>query len=245
MPNRTKKILTTALVGLVIGWSIFPFGQLNFARAQATCDPDALRPVWYGLRNANVRNAQACLIELGYDIPAGPTGYYGPQTRAAVRAYYKDNLNMDWSRSLGPKGIAKMKELLAQKTAPSPADQTQQLIQALQQLAQQNPQLAAIVQMLVALLQPTATPTAPTATPTVPTVGLNVSLASDNPAGGTLPKGASNVPVLKITFTGQGTVNSISVKRTGIGATSDFDNVYLYELVSKLGVSLQRNEKNR
>jgi len=68
--------------------------------------------------------------------------------------------------------------------------------------------------------------------------GLTVSLASDTPASATIPSSASNVELAKFNFTassdGAVTVSSIAVKRSGIGATSNFINVYLYEGESRL-----------
>ena len=64
--------------------------------------------------------------------------------------------------------------------------------------------------------------------------GISVSLADDTPASANLPYNASNVPFLKIKFTGKGTVNSITITRVGAGATGDFSYVYLYDGETKL-----------
>ena len=56
----------------------------------------------YGQRNESVRRLQKQLIARGYSIPAGDTGYYGDQTRAAVRSlYYKMRKNSP-GRNVGP-----------------------------------------------------------------------------------------------------------------------------------------------
>ncbi|MCP6720044.1 MAG: peptidoglycan-binding protein [Patescibacteria group bacterium] len=68
----------------------------------------------------------------------------------------------------------------------------------------------------------------------VPATGLAVSLASDTQLGTSLPKGAANVPFLKFNLAGSGTVQTIVVRRVGAGATTDFDNVYLYDGVTRL-----------
>lgn len=67
--------------------------------------------------------------------------------------------------------------------------------------------------------------------PPPPAEGLAISLASDNPAGGTLPKGATGVVFLKFNVSGSGTLSSLTFKREGIGTTGDFaaSGVYLYE----------------
>lgn len=73
------------------------------------------------------------------------------------------------------------------------------------------------------------------ATPVVPPVtgGLTVALASDNPGGTYIPKGAANVTYLKFNLANgtasAATVDSIVVTRKDVGAAADFTNVYLYE----------------
>lgn len=42
-----------------------------------------------GSQNASVKSLQSFLISQGYSIPDGATGYYGPQTQAAVAAFQK------------------------------------------------------------------------------------------------------------------------------------------------------------
>lgn len=63
--------------------------------------------------------------------------------------------------------------------------------------------------------------------------GLTVSLASDTPAGVTLPGGAVSVPFTKFNVTasndGPVTITTLVVKRTGVGAASEITKVYLYE----------------
>lgn len=73
-------------------------------------------------------------------------------------------------------------------------------------------------------------PPGPTPAP-VPASGLVLALASDNPGGRTVPKGASAVPVLKFTVSGNGTLTDLTFKRKGVGATGDFASagLYLYE----------------
>ena len=65
----------------------------------------------------------------------------------------------------------------------------------------------------------------------VPSSGLQISLASDNPGSAALPKGAVAVDFLKFNVAGNGTLDSLVFKRTGIGATADFASggFYLYE----------------
>jgi hypothetical protein len=65
----------------------------------------------------------------------------------------------------------------------------------------------------------------------VPSGALTYSLAADNPASSNLPKGASEVDFMKLVISGSGTVDALTFKRVGLGATGDFDSsgVKLYE----------------
>jgi len=47
------------------------------------------RQLSYGSRNASVTYLQRRLIQLGYSVPSGATGYYGDQTKAAVAAFQR------------------------------------------------------------------------------------------------------------------------------------------------------------
>ena len=61
--------------------------------------------------------------------------------------------------------------------------------------------------------------------------GFSVSLASDTPASVTIPGGADAVPFAKyklMSTTGTTTVSSVTLTLSGVGATSNFDSVYLY-----------------
>lgn len=60
---------------------------------------------------------------------------------------------------------------------------------------------------------------------------LTVTLASDTPAGVTVPRGAASIPLVKFNFSAgsqAATIGSLTLRRVGVGATTDFSNVYLY-----------------
>jgi hypothetical protein len=134
---------------LALGLSLL-FGGFYFASPvkAESCNPEALVPVSYGQRGSAVRNAQACLMEAGYDIPAGATGYYGEQTRRAVQAFYQDWYGNWDGRRLGPRGVAELKSRLAaapeegpsqpsQPSQPSSQDQVSALVAAVLAALQQ------------------------------------------------------------------------------------------------------------
>ncbi|MFH1405136.1 MAG: hypothetical protein ABIH21_03505 [Patescibacteria group bacterium] len=71
----------------------------------------------------------------------------------------------------------------------------------------------------------------------VVTGGLTVSVASDTPAGTTLPRLARGVEFLKLKLTansGSANVDQVNVYLGGIGATTNFDAVYLYDGSTRL-----------
>ena len=57
---------------------------------------------------------------------------------------------------------------------------------------------------------------------------LNITLASDNPAGATVTQNAQGVNLLKLNVTGAGTITGLTFTRLGAGVASDWGNVYLY-----------------
>ncbi len=75
----------------------------------------------------------------------------------------------------------------------------------------------------------------PGSTPTpAPSGPLSVMVAPGNPVGQTITKNSIAIEYLKVRFSGSGTVNTVTLKRMGAGATGDFDNVYLYDGATRL-----------
>ena len=71
------------------------------------------------------------------------------------------------------------------------------------------------------------------AIPPVVTSGLTVALAANTPASGTLVTGTVHAqyaaPLVNFTFTGNGIVTAVILKRIGVSADSTLSNVYLYD----------------
>ncbi|MEE8131803.1 MAG: hypothetical protein V3T98_02040 [Candidatus Paceibacterota bacterium] len=61
--------------------------------------------------------------------------------------------------------------------------------------------------------------------------GFSLALSAGNPGSTTVAKGATGVEFVKFNVSGSGTLNSLTFKRMGIGATGDFGSsgFYLYE----------------
>lgn len=71
----------------------------------------------------------------------------------------------------------------------------------------------------------------PSATPSV-TGGVTVTLASDTPAGVTVPRNSSSNAVVKVNLTAGNAaarVNGLRFKRVGVGNASDIANAYVYD----------------
>lgn len=104
-----------------LGFNLVGIAMLSFAfvaspqAASAACNSGAMGAVAYGQSGVAVQALQQCLLEAGYSIPAGVTGYYGEQTRTAVKQFYLRALTMsDWDgNSVGPVGRGKLAALAA------------------------------------------------------------------------------------------------------------------------------------
>jgi hypothetical protein len=87
----------------------------------------------------------------------------------------------------------------------------------------------------------TTTPTTPT-TPVV-TGPVSVMLAASNPVANYIYAGQATAKLLDVTFSGNGTVSSVMLKRSGFSNQSTLRNVYLYDGVTRLtdGYSFNSN----
>ncbi len=72
---------------------------------------------------------------------------------------------------------------------------------------------------------------------------VTASLSTTNPASGVIVTGQANAKLVDVVFAGAGTVNSVTLKRSGISTQSTLQNVYLYDGVNRLtdGYSFNNN----
>ena len=63
---------------------------------------------------------------------------------------------------------------------------------------------------------------------------FSVSLAPGNPAAQTITRNSVGVEYLRFRVNGDGTINTISIKRLGPGVVGDFSNVYVYDGARRL-----------
>lgn len=86
-------------------------------------------------------------------------------------------------------------------------------------------------------------------TPAPVTGVLNVALAADTPPVQLIPAGpaqaASNVPFLKVTFTGTGNVSKVIVTRGGVSTDADLTGVKLFDGDVQLGITQTFNAQHQ
>jgi uncharacterized membrane protein len=58
---------------------------------------------------------------------------------------------------------------------------------------------------------------------------VSAMLSNDNPASGSIVSGQASADLMHVTFTGSGTVNSVTLSRSGISDQNTLTNVYLYQ----------------
>ncbi len=73
-----------------------------------------------------------------------------------------------------------------------------------------------------------------------PTGPVGVMLATDNPAANTIVTGSS-ADMAHFTFTGNGTVTSVTLQRTGVSANAALQSVYLYQGATRVGEAASVN----
>lgn len=261
-----KKSLVYLVAFATLFYLLSPVGLL---KAQ-TCDPDALSAVKnpqnvlrFGARNSAVRNLQACLIEAGYNIPAGATGYYGTQTRSAVKEFYAEWYGAWHGNWVGPQGVSQLVSLVKgvqeevvteQPEQPTTGISPDLLAQVLQKI--QAGDIQGALSLLLAALGgaqlPPTTPEQPTAEqPTQPELAgeatVEVRLAAV-PGGGVVIKEGESADVLGVRVISKNAPSEVQrlrmVLTSNVVPTKLFNSFDLYVGNEKVA-SLPANEYNR
>ncbi len=252
-----KKPLVYFVAFATLFYLLSPVGLL---RAQ-TCDPDALSAVKnpqnvlrFGARNSAVKNLQACLIEAGYNIPAGATGYYGAQTRNAVREFYKEWYGTWHGNWVGPqgvknlvaivKGVQEQPTTVEQPTTPTTGVSPDVLAQVLQKIQAGDVQgaLSLLLSALGGAQAPTTAeqPTQPTTAeqPTQPTAAEEGFLTVDKDptvAAVTLREGESGKVVGLRFRADNGAINIKSIFLRWTGSTAPHRVISALKVVDSQG----------
>lgn len=243
-----KKSLVYFVAFATLFYLLSPVGLL---RAQ-TCDPDALSAVKnpqqvlrFGARNSAVKNLQACLIEAGYNIPAGATGYYGAQTKNAVKEFYKEWYGAWHGNWVGPQGVSKLVAIVKgvqeqpttaeQPTAPTTGVSPDVLAQVLQKIQAGDVQGA--LSLLLSALGGAQAPT-PAEQPTQPTAAEEGFLTVDKDttvAAVTLREGESGKVVGLRFRADNGAVNIKSIVLRWTGSTAPHRVISALKVVDSQG----------
>lgn len=111
-----KKLSLILVLGGFLG--VFLVNSALAATEPNKCSPGSLIGVRYGQKGQAVINLQNCLAEGGFFSKGMATGFFGSLTRDAVKQFYRSALGIDFSDSLGPKGIARLRQMLSSITSP-------------------------------------------------------------------------------------------------------------------------------
>lgn len=114
-----KKTLLTLSVSLISG--LLLANSALAASDTGKCTPGTLMGVRYGQRGPAVQNLQNCLVAGGFFNKNLATGYFGFLTKVAIKQFYQSTLGIDFTDSLGPKGIARLKQMLGSGSSPAGA----------------------------------------------------------------------------------------------------------------------------
>ena len=187
----------------------------------------------YGMRNADVAQLQTRLnAEVGTSLPG--TTYFGAATRAAVKQYQTANNISPVSGYVGPLTRA----VLNGSTTNTNTDTGTST-----NTGTGSTTLPAGCSSTTGFSSTTGAPCNGTGSTGNQTGPVSVSLATTNPASGVVVAGQATANLAQFTFTGTGTVNSVTLKRVGISDQNTLTNVYLYDGVSRLtdGYSFNNN----
>ncbi len=185
---------------------------LKPAKASAASDCTITSTLKLGSKGAQVK----CLQNALGVSPA--TGYFGKKTRAAVKAFQISNDITPVSGIFGPLSRAVWLASLEAPEAPA---------------APEAPSASDLCPNGNTLASNCAT--APGATPPAETTGpVSVMLATTTPAAGTIIAGQAAADLAQFTFTGTGTVSSVTLTRGGISDQNTLTNVYLYDGATRL-----------
>jgi peptidoglycan hydrolase-like protein with peptidoglycan-binding domain len=182
-----------------------------------TAEAAITKTLKYGMKDAQVKELQQNLNAAGFTVStsgAGSVGYettsFGAKTKLAVQAYQRSK-GLTADGVFGPASRAAWGGTTTGGNTTLPAGCT-----------------------TTAGFSSTTGQPCNGSTTTTQTGPVTVSLASDTPASAVIIAGQANAELAKFTFTGTGTVNSVTLTRGGVSDQSTLSNVYLYDGATRL-----------
>ncbi len=177
----------------------------------------------FGMRDTEVSALQFRLnTEVGTSLPG--TTYFGSLTRSAVKSYQTMKGITPVSGYVGPLTRAALNNSTA-PTTPTTGN------------------LPAGCTSTVGYSITTGVKCDSNGSSPAQTGSVTAMLATTNPASGIIVQNQATANLAEFTFTGSGTVNSVTLKRTGFSDQNTLSNVYLYDGVTRLtdGYSFNNN----
>ncbi|MEI6580857.1 MAG: peptidoglycan-binding domain-containing protein [bacterium] len=214
------------LLGLMIVAILF-VGVVALQPAKASAaDCTITKTLKYGMRGAEV----TCLQEKLSVSPA--TGYFGNLTKAAVKVFQTEKGLTPVDGIVGAKTRAALAGTVG-GTFPAGCTSNSGFSTTTGLPCSGGVNLPAGCTSTSGFSSTTGLPCS-TTTPPVTSGPLVVSLATDNPASGTIVAGQATADLAHFAFTGTGTISSVTLKRSGISDQNTLSNVYLYDGMTRL-----------
>ena len=215
------------LLGLMIVAILF-VGAFAFMHTASAADCTITKTLKYGMKGAEV----TCLQQKLSVTPA--TGYFGKLTKAAVMAFQADK-GLKADGVVGAASRAALAGTVVVGNFPAGCTSASGFSSTTGLPCSGTTTFPAGCTSLVGFSSTTGLPCSSTSTPPVTTSGpLTVSLASDNPAGGTIVAGQATADLAHFNFSGTGTISALTLKRGGVSDQDTLSNVYLYDGVTRL-----------
>ena len=217
------------LMGFMVVALAFSFSFLGNTSKVNAADGTITKTLRYKMKDVQVKYLQQTLNETGYAVDgtgAGSVGkettYFGNATLASVKAFQKAN-------GLTADGIFGAKSRAALMATPGTGTTTTTTTTT---GTTTGCPAGAMYNSITGV--PCSSSTTTTTTTTTQTGPISAMLSTDNPAAGTIVAGQATADLLHITFTGNGTVNSVTLQRSGVSDQNTLSNVYLYDGVTRV-----------
>ena len=224
MSNLLKsKFLLGLMIVAVLFVGVVALKPANVSAADCTIT----KSLKVGMKGAEV----TCLQQQLNVTPA--TGYFGSLTKAAVIAFQK-NHSLPATGLFGALSRAALGTTGTTGTYPAGCTSTSGFSSTTGLPCSGGTTYPAGCTSLSGFSSTTGLPCSGGTTPPVTSGPLSVSLATDNPAAGTVVQSQAAADLAHFAFSGTGTLSSVTLTRTGISDQGTLDNVYIYDGATRL-----------